>query len=190
MHFNPRSRKESDRTYSQHGVNASGFQSTLSQGERHPDNLPPDGRVHISIHALARRATIAFCQLLSARGDFNPRSRKESDALTVNTASTSVDFNPRSRKESDVASTRTRFSDLYFNPRSRKESDLIGAFIMTGLETFQSTLSQGERLLFAMLCSARQRFQSTLSQGERLRIDSETQLNQIISIHALARRAT
>ena len=34
LHFNPRSRKESDRTHGQFIFNVRGFQSTLSQGER------------------------------------------------------------------------------------------------------------------------------------------------------------
>ena len=55
---------------------------------------------------------------------------------------------------------------------------------------FQSTLSQGERL-FATLCSAwRSLFQSTLSQGERHIFLFCPVPFVVISIHALARRAT
>ena len=64
---------------------------------------------------------------------------------TIRMLSMTGDFNPRSRKESDNPSNQLFFPLAYFNPRSRKESDPTGAFTMTGSATFQSTLSQGER---------------------------------------------
>ena len=88
-----------------------------------------------------------------------------------------------------------------------------GEFTTTGLGTFQSTLSQGERLGTAKAqADIDKAFQSTLSQGERpckppqyydgllisihalarraTKIDSDIEKNAHISIHALARRAT
>ena len=77
----------------------------------------------ISIHALAKRATI-----VDGVGDvldkhFNPRPRKEGDHLNVPLCIKLCYFNPRPRKEGDLG-----YSDGYlkpdnFNPRPRKEGD-------------------------------------------------------------------
>ena len=56
--------------------------------------------------------------------------------------------------------------------------------------TFQSTLSQGERLYGHKCIDFMVIFQSTLSQGERLVIIKLAKGVKVISIHALARRAT
>ena len=100
--------------------------------------------------------------------DFNPRSRKGSDAA-VNAAmirealfqstlpqgerrlqsgqcTHTCNFNPRSRKGSDRGQRPTRSSSLYFNPRSRKGSDQFAERISNNVGQFQSTLPQGERL--------------------------------------------
>ena len=168
MHFNPRSRKESDRTYSQHGVNASGFQSTLSQGERHPDNLPPDGRVHISIHALARRATIAFCQLLSARGDFNPRSRKESDPHEIAKIDSDIEISIHAlaRRATTLVARKGVFTVISIHALARRATHL------------QSTRRQRRSISIHALA----RRATSRPQGRVSAI--------YISIHALARRAT
>ena len=55
---------------------------------------------------------------------------------------------------------------------------------------FQSTLSQGERRKISATQKQSEAFQSTLSQGERLEQQSKCLMKIIISIHALARRAT
>ena len=100
--FNPRSRKESDLKHVLVDATIGRFQSTLSQGERrrvHKDAfqrfifqstlsqgerlfklLLCDTRLIISIHALARRATGHILNQGMRPSNFNPRSRKESDA--------------------------------------------------------------------------------------------------------------
>ena len=123
LHFNPRSRKESDASFGSIGRNLMEFQSTLSQGERQDSVLSTPSGEGISIHALARRATRDSIKSDQRDHHFNPRSRKESDALTDNLFLTSVDFNPRSRKESDSSQRLCTAAFLHFNPRSRKESD-------------------------------------------------------------------
>ena len=57
-------------------------------------------------------------------------------------------------------------------------------------DSFQSTLSQGERQEYVSTEPAYRIFQSTLSQGERPYGLIKEKDNDIISIHALARRAT
>ena len=57
-----------------------------------------------------------------------------------------VNFNPRSRKESDTVSVLCAIAVKNFNPRSRKESDLHIQHNLNVRILFQSTLSQGERL--------------------------------------------
>ena len=79
-----------------------------------------------------------------------------------------TDFNPRSRKESDHFFSSSRIVCYDFNPRSRKESDFVVVKLTEGVKVFQSTLSQGERHVF-FLCPVP---------------------SPVISIHALARRAT
>ena len=58
LDFNPRSRKESDPIggFTMTGLEI--FQSTLSQGERRETQLNQIKGITISIHALARRATL------------------------------------------------------------------------------------------------------------------------------------
>ena len=57
MHFNPRSREGSDRTYAKAGIST----------------------YNISIHAPARGATKPVIDVEDVRIDFNPRSREGSD---------------------------------------------------------------------------------------------------------------
>ena len=55
------------------------FQSTPSQRGRQNGKIYGDSYKYISIHALAKRATINNVKLKIGRGDFNPRPRKEGD---------------------------------------------------------------------------------------------------------------
>ena len=144
--FNPRSRKESDIDKRIAELKSKLFQSTLSQGERPNRYKYASMRETISIHALARRATTVGTNKRINTYNFNPRSRKESDAKTDNNTMLCKDFNPRSRKESDPIVINTpigakrisihalarratchllvvRLIVIDFNPRSRKESD-------------------------------------------------------------------
>ena len=86
---------------------------------------------------------------------------------TIRMLSMTGDFNPRSRKESDNPSNQLFFPLAYFNPRSRKESDKLLPVFPEEAIRFQSTLSQGERPSVARLHCKDFIFQSTLSQGER-----------------------
>ena len=107
--------------------------------------LQRNTNLKISIHALARRATKICFYVHWQIGNFNPRSRKESDTTITDLTATVIYFNPRSRKESDD------YSVVY---------SIIG-------KAFQSTLSQGERHLVLRHSPFVMLFQSTLSQGER-----------------------
>ena len=147
------------------------------------------------------------------RTDFNPRSRKESDIIRIiirrnrlpfqSTLSQGERLLPRLTSPPfaiisihALARRATRpggqsaCTIRHFNPRSRKESDLSAVIIRLLSPAFQSTLSQGERRRVHKDAFQRFIFQSTLSQGERLfkLLLCDTRL--IISIHALARRAT
>ena len=78
--FNPRSRKGSDFALQATGTPVLLFQSTLPQGERH--NIVISYYIHgdISIHAPARGATRHNGYEHRSGSNFNPRSRKGSDA--------------------------------------------------------------------------------------------------------------
>ena len=86
---------------------------------------------------------------------------------TIRMLSMTGDFNPRSRKESDNPSNQLFFPLAYFNPRSRKESDVYMPLVYMRGYQFQSTLSQGERQEMTLTTLEVKLFQSTLSQGER-----------------------
>ena len=55
----------------------------------------------ISIHALAKRATINLIRLFYTFHNFNPRPRKEGDFILAIRIIPAVYFNPRPRKEGD-----------------------------------------------------------------------------------------
>ena len=59
----------------------------------------------ISIHALVKRATVAFSFPPAPPSHFNPRPRKEGDLGTELSFYDFVHFNPRPRKEGDHALT-------------------------------------------------------------------------------------
>ena len=132
FNFNPRSRKESDIIFCCSDKSAFKFQSTLSQGERLADIVPSFTFKPISIHALARRATFCLSRYAVRDGDFNPRSRKESDRAHFKSRYASRYFNPRSRKESDTHGHKLSAKHGHFNPRSRKESDPTEAYMSSG----------------------------------------------------------
>ena len=120
------------------------FQSTPSRGGR---LLPQPGRreQHVSIHALAGRATSRRGSVCSSTRSFNPHPRGEGDqtgrqgdrAANVSihalagraTAATTTPciakgrFNPRPRGEGDRGWRRDRRSVRSFNPRPRGEGD-------------------------------------------------------------------
>ena len=63
---------------------------------------------------------------------FNPRARKERDAINFRVTAVQLCFNPRARKERDVGADRRAFKKNCFNPRARKERDIFFAH-MPGL---------------------------------------------------------
>ena len=78
-HFNPRPRKEGDRSrfvVSEFGMP---FQSTPSQRGRPATEIADMMIAGISIHALAKRATRIEKRLIEMQKNFNPRPRKEGD---------------------------------------------------------------------------------------------------------------
>ena len=80
--------------------------------------------MEISIHALVKRATIAYRVVLIPEVYFNPRPRKEGDLFNAHCLQHSSYFNPRPRKEGDQGCLRGYYSASHFNPRPRKEGDL------------------------------------------------------------------
>ena len=57
--------------------------------------------VHISIHALVKRATAKGGYHATEKGYFNPRPREEGDCFTLETCLVVPYFNPRPREEGD-----------------------------------------------------------------------------------------
>ena len=122
----------------------------------------------ISIHALAKRATVFVMKMPAIFLDFNPRPRKEGD----NFISSSFYF----------------IGTFQSTPSQRGRLKATISTLRTGI--FQSTPSQRGRLLqICHLCNRKQ-FQSTPSQRGRPSISFSSFSIFSISIHALAKRAT
>ena len=81
-------------------------------------------------------------------------------------------------------------NSFYFNPRPRKEGDDTVNERREKLILFQSTPSQRGRPPDSISVSGGKRFQSTPSQRGRLNHLAKVKLTFLISIHALAKRAT
>ena len=121
--FNPRSREGSDNRLEAVWMKTEIFQSTLPQGERRD-----------------------MSRTSSSNLNFNPRSREGSDT-----------FGERSNGSSSIISIRApargatwvhhsqRQSAPYFNPRSHEGSDGICPVCNTPVLEFQSALPRGER---------------------------------------------
>ena len=121
------------------------FQSTLSQGERpnhcKPSNRPEKISIHalarratlatlessigrnISIHALARRATVNKCHFFSKKAiSIHALARRATGYQYYRSPTLEISIHALARR----ATTLLRLLHLlssYFNPRSRKESD-------------------------------------------------------------------
>ena len=80
-YFNPRPRKEGDPFRGVRTRRRFEFQSTPSQRGRLSRFLLLFAPILISIHALAKRATFSLSVAVCADINFNPRPRKEGDAL-------------------------------------------------------------------------------------------------------------
>ena len=81
--------------------------------------------IYISIHALAKRATVFSGADYARASHFNPRPRKEGDSVSSPDPPTAGNFNPRPSKEGDFEPSRLSPSVRYFNPRPRKEGDAL-----------------------------------------------------------------
>ena len=79
--------------------------------------------IAISIHALVKRATIAFLIFSYSDLHFNPRPREEGDILYRVQNDPRYDFNPRPREEGDYINRRCKAIHKNFNPRPREEGD-------------------------------------------------------------------
>ena len=79
--FNPRTREECDRMYTDKHNLVVAFQSTHSRGVRRYYIDKDSIRRYISIHALARSATTKFEPYREEEQYFNPRTREECDLL-------------------------------------------------------------------------------------------------------------
>ena len=122
----------------------------------------------ISIHALAKRATTHLNHLVNY------------DNISIHALA--------KRATSRSNSVSNNCSD--FNPRPRKEGDEYSAVIGFALAIFQSTPSQRGRLMIISHFCVLVKFQSTPSQRGRPDADDAELRRYIISIHALAKRAT
>ena len=151
------------------------FQSTPSQRGRRENKSDVETTEDISIHALAKRATSRKSDEDSFAIDFNPRPRKEGDAiLTIPRKSYVIsihalakratsysfvnfpalkDFNPRPRKEGDLAnySIQCNFSAISIHALAKRATRLFGIINMRHI-TFQSTPSQrGRPQIYTMI---------------------------------------
>ena len=167
LDFNPRPRKEGDPIFAPILSFFVVFQSTPSQR----------GRLTSRLSRLPQKY-------------FNPRPRKEGDSRKFTTSTKAKYFNPRPRKEGDFTTVTARLLttisihalakrattvlldvwsvSAYFNPRPRKEGDVARFALRVSFSVFQSTPSQRGRPMA---------FENGIS-------------GYVISIHALAKRAT
>ena len=189
------------------------FQSTPSQRGRPFQGWKPCRGEPISIHALAKRATCSAGAAPVRWSHFNPRPRKEGDCpiISFSTVPNLFQSTPsqRGRPVRQVKNIVYRRISIHalakrattprrnmlterknFNPRPRKEGDFIFLLYVISSYSFQSTPSQrGRRSEYPYLWVQRA-FQSTPSQRGR-RVEAQRRLHAgVISIHALAKRAT
>ena len=122
----------------------------------------------ISIHALAKRATVSGYDGSDIQGISIHALAKRATYGTKYSAVAICYFNPRPRKEGDAGSYRSAVTRGHFNPRPRKEGDLTVIISFSSLTLFQSTPSQ----------------------RGRPRMPQSVDVRYLISIHALAKRAT
>ena len=167
-YFNPRPRKEGD-----YGTKYSAvaicclFQSTPSQRGRRAADFVQTVALLISIHALAKRATRYYArqvQSLTFQSTPSQRGRRQF-----------ADFIKQVNKFQSTPSQRGRLYCAY------------GSRIWT---RFQSTPSQRGRLTKVRYNIDNETFQSTPSQRGRPELRIALSTSTLISIHALAKRAT
>ena len=125
-------------------------------------------RTIISIHALARRATVLFRLLIICIYiSIHALARRATRYMRVTKILVYISIHALARRATCI-SILQMIATIYFNPRSRKESDCLPRYAVRD----------------------RGKFQSTLSQGERHESPAVFRFFNHISIHALARRAT
>ena len=169
-------------------------------------------REHVSIHARARRATIAYEEAIWLHS-FNPRPRAAGDAHCSATILSPSSFNPRPRAAGDQAPTARVKVTGCFNPRPRAGGDRrtqlanrcdqvvsIHARARRATDMIRIKQSRSERFnprpraagdLATRAAGSRDRaFQSTPPRGGRRRMRAHGGVVIDVSIHARARRAT
>ena len=145
---------------------------------------------YISIHALAKRATQFSFQEQCCKLYFNPRPRKEGDTPQQLLQQGQRDFNPRPRKEGDhLLFWLFQQCWISIHALAKRATSPDVPFLLMSFQ-FQSTPSQRGRLRFAKSLIVSILFQSTPSQRGRHGNCGCVRLKVIISIHALAKRAT
>ena len=124
-------------------------------------------KLYISIHALARRATIrTIIIFFRLHISIHALARRATSTVTHCIAWQTISIHALARRATCRRQTH-QGSTSDFNPRSRKESDCGCRIFIREQHRFQSTLSQGERRKWGFPAQRGASFQSTLSQGER-----------------------
>ena len=126
-YFNPRPRKEGDLARTEGGLSESLFQSTPSQRGRLERYQSEKVIAVISIHALAKRATILHILLFFYDFISIHALAKRATKYNYDIPSAVSYFNPRPRKEGDAFSGLSMCAIYHFNPRPRKEGDSLSA---------------------------------------------------------------
>jgi len=165
------------------------FQSTPSrEGRRRVAVVDPV--VDVSIHALARRATIVRDRHARAvRVSIHALARRATIS-SRRSSQISTGFNPRPRAKGDAGRTVGRTFAGRFNPRPRAKGDVTLPIVPVPVPEFQSTPSREGRpswwpcfdldVLVSIHALARRATVAARAGRDR----------RIVSIHALARRAT
>ncbi len=143
----------------------------------------------ISIHALAKRATDQSVYCTPQNYNFNPRPRKEGDAITSLAGNVMNDFNPRPRKEGDRVIFKLVLVGFLFQSTPSQRGRHAGQFFRGMPGRFQSTPSQRGRR-YGGCDRSRQSDFNPRPRKEGDFFDVSFNASYIISIHALAKRAT
>ena len=144
MDFNPRSRKGSDMAAQTNILQNTVFQSTLPQGERRVPHTKTPFTHAISIHAPARGATFPIFTSLrrtTFQSTLPQGERRGSLSIMQNPAN----FNPRSRKGSDAVVGGVLGAVGIFQSTLPQGERQTGGGMKVKHTGFQSTLPQGER---------------------------------------------
>ena len=188
MCFNSRPRAEGDLEILPEKEYAR-FQFTPSRGGRHA-HLIGVIPLNVSIHALARRATLRSPMSVHRLMRFNSRPRAEGDQTSAYRHRVVVSFNSRPRAEGDAAARQAFRLQDRFNSRPRAEGDANTTVLPVPVGRFQFTPSRGGRQHQAENTVAIDRV-SIHALARRATVTPFVSVHRgKVSIHALARRAT